>query len=71
MATTSSIVERQSWPLGESQPFMLLTCDGCGHCGEGADPEKLKGIEKQELEYLRIWTAQRSMEMSPESLIMV
>jgi len=49
MATTTGLVERQRWPLGETQPFMLLTCDGCSHCGEGAPTDKLLGIVKQEL----------------------
>jgi len=55
MATTTSLVERQSWPLQETQPFMLLTCDGCGHCGGGAPQGKLAGIANQELWYLRQW----------------
>jgi len=55
MATTVGIVERQSWPLQEKQPFMLLTCDGCGHCGEGAPQDKLAGIANQELWYLKQW----------------
>jgi len=58
MATTVGIVERQSWPLQEKQPFMLLTCDGCGHCGEGAPQDKLASIANQELWYLRQWLQQ-------------
>jgi len=55
MATITSLVEREKWPLGETQPFMLLTCDGCGHCGAGAPADNLKSIEEQELYYLNRW----------------
>jgi len=55
MATTTGLVERQKWPLGETQPFMLLTCDGCAHCGMGAPADKLRSIGEQELYYLRRW----------------
>jgi hypothetical protein len=58
MATIASLVERQSWPLQDTQPFMLLTCDGCGHCGEGAPQGKLAGIANQELWYLKQWLQQ-------------
>jgi len=55
MATTTSLVERQAWPLGETQPFMLLTADGCGHCGEGCPTNNLMSIQEQELYYLKRW----------------
>merc|ERR1712085_34417 len=55
MATTTDIIARQNWPLGETQPWMLLTCDNCGHCGEGAPDKKLLAIEQQELYYLKQW----------------
>jgi len=69
MATTAGIVERQSWPLQGKQPFMLLTCDGCGHCGEGAPQDKLASIANQELWYLRQWLKQGIYKPSSISLV--
>jgi len=69
MATTASIVERQSWPLQETQPFMLLTCDGCSHCGIGAPQSKLAGIANQELWYLRQWLKQGTSKPSSIAIV--
>jgi len=69
MATTASLVERQSWPLQETQPFMLLTCDGCGHCGAGAPQGKLAGIANQELWYLRQWLQQGTSKPSSIAIV--
>ena len=56
MATTVSAVTRQNWPLrGAEQPFMLLTCDGCGHCGAGVPAVKREAITQQAVAYLRRW----------------
>jgi len=69
MATTVSIIERQSWPLQETQPFMLLTCDGCSHCGAGAPADKLTSIANQELWYLRQWLPPSSSKASSITLV--
>jgi len=69
IATTTSLVERQSWPLQETQPFMLLTCDGCSHCGEGAPGDKLLGIARQELWYLRQWLQQGTLKPSSIAIV--
>ena len=55
MATTSAAVERLAWPLGVEQPFMMLTCDGCGHCGAGVPPNKSAAITEQAVSYLAGW----------------
>lgn len=55
MATTAAVVQRQGWPLTLDQPFMLLTCDGCGHCGAGVDTNKSAAINEQKLSFLARW----------------
>ena len=55
MATTSITVERSLWPLSIDQPFMLLTCDGCGHCGSGVPEKKSASIDEQVISYLASW----------------
>ena len=55
MATTTSLVARQAWVLSAEQPFLLLTCDGCGHCGSGAPKAKAEAIERQAVDYLSQW----------------
>jgi len=55
MATTVAAVQRQSWPLTIHQPFMLLTCDGCGHCGSGVPENKTEAIMRQTIAALADW----------------
>ena len=55
MATSALAVQRRAWALSLEQPFMLLTCDGCGHCGAGVPREKEQAIERQALSYLASW----------------
>lgn len=55
MATTVSAVQRTAWLLDEQQPFMLLTCDGCGHCGAGVPEAKAASITQQMLDALAEW----------------
>ena len=45
----------REWPLSEEQPFMLLTCDGCGHCGAGVPEAKAASITQQMLDALAGW----------------
>jgi hypothetical protein len=60
MATTIGIVERQRWALGDEQPFMLLTCDGCSHCGDGAPQSAIDQINEQVKYYLSRWLKRKS-----------
>ena len=55
MATTRSAVQRASMPLTLDQPFMLLTCDGCGHCGSGVPTKQREAIEMQAAAALSLW----------------
>ena len=55
MATTVAAVQRASWPLTTQRPFMLLTCDGCGHCGAGVPHNKSIAIEEQMVAALSEW----------------
>ena len=55
MATTVRAVQRAEWPLSLEQPFMLLTCDGCGHCGAGVSEAKTASINAQMVDALRGW----------------
>ena len=55
MATTTAAVQRQAWPLTTEQPFMLLTCDGCGHCGAGVPASKRDAIDEQAAAALAAW----------------
>ena len=55
MATTDRAVQRAEWPLSLEQPFMLLTCDGCGHCGAGVSEAKTASINAQMVDALRGW----------------
>lgn len=64
MATTTGIIERQKWALGDEQPFMLLTCDGCSHCGDGAPYSKILQINEQVISYLSRWLHPRSQSNS-------
>merc|ERR1712157_704360 len=55
MAASREAVERRNWPLTLEQPAMLLTCDGCGHCGSGVPATKVEAIGNQTLALLRDW----------------
>ena len=48
-------VQRQEWALSLEQPFMLLTCDGCGHCGAGVGVNQSVAIVEQMVSYLTGW----------------
>ena len=52
MSSTVSAVQRAEWLLDEQQPFMLLTCDGCGHCGAGVPLKKTDAITEQVVSFL-------------------
>jgi len=55
MVSSMAEVQRSNWPLSLENPFMLLTCDGCGHCGAGAPSAKIKAINEQILSVLKGW----------------
>ena len=55
MASTVAAVTRQAWPMSIEQPFMLLTCDGCAHCGAGVPAEKARLITEQIFDALASW----------------
>jgi len=55
MASSIKEVQRSQWPLSLDNPFMLLTCDGCGHCGAGVSKEKMSAIHEQILSVLKSW----------------
>lgn len=55
MATSVGVVQRAQWLLSEQQPFMLLTCDGCGHCGAGVPSALSESIERQMADALTEW----------------
>lgn len=55
MATILTTVERQTWPLTLETRFMLLTCDGCAHCGSGVPSAKVSSINTQIVEALVGW----------------
>merc|ERR1712217_203567 len=44
MVSSVDEVQRAGWPLTLQDPFMLLTCDGCAHCGAGVSEEKIAAI---------------------------
>mmetsp|Transcript_46200 Transcript_46200/g.147643 ORF Transcript_46200/g.147643 Transcript_46200/m.147643 type:complete len:147 (-) Transcript_46200:49-489(-) len=47
---------RSSWPmLLETQPFLMLTCDGCGHCGAGVPGARTASIMEQFAAALASW----------------
>ena len=48
-------VMREAWDLSLEQPFMLLTCDGCAHCGAGVPADKIAAITRQMAEVLASW----------------
>lgn len=55
MVSSKAEVQRSGWPLSFENPFMLLTCDGCGHCGAGAPKSKVIAIHQQTLSLLKSW----------------
>merc|ERR1711957_820457 len=44
MSASVPLVQRAEWPLSLDQPFLLLTCDGCAHCGSGVPSAKSKRL---------------------------
>jgi len=55
MVSSSTEVQRANWPLTLDDPFMLLTCDGCAHCGAGVSETKIQAIHLQILDVLKGW----------------
>mmetsp|Transcript_14496 Transcript_14496/g.31427 ORF Transcript_14496/g.31427 Transcript_14496/m.31427 type:complete len:482 (+) Transcript_14496:52-1497(+) len=55
MVSSTQVVQRTEWTLTEDEPFMLLTCDGCAHCGAGAPSAKIEAIDQQILSVLGGW----------------
>jgi len=46
--------------VSEDQPFVLTTCDGCGHCQDlhgkmESDPQPLKDSRSQFEEFMKSW----------------
>jgi len=55
MVSSVKEVQRAGWPLSLENPFMLLTCDGCAHCGAGVPATKMAAIDAQILSILKAW----------------
>merc|ERR1711957_780733 len=56
MSTSVPLVSRENWRLSSEQPFLYLTCDGCGHMGYGLSLEQTASVYEQVLAALREWS---------------
>jgi len=56
MDSNVAIVQRKLWANAMfDQPYSLITCNGCGHCGAGAPKEIRLELHSQMIAYLGSW----------------